>query len=469
LNGNMTNRDGDVITWFSHNRPKKINYGSTSSEFWYAADRSRYKHVAVSGGSTTTTRYFGPHFEVETRGSLTIYRHYVFAGGQAIAQHERRSSGSPLNDIQYLHRDHQASVVATTNVAGTVRQRFEYDAFGWRTRSFGSGADDTERGYTGHEHLDAVELTHMNGRVQDPELGRFISADPFVQAPYHSQSLNRYSYVWNNPLTFVDPSGFQTDWDVYPTPGPHCGKPGVHCVTPGPGGIAASSVIEVDDTYREAYIAAVLAQANVPAQPTYRANATVSPQQPPGFWYRYFNEGVVGFIASDVVGDLIAVANGAVFDDAYYNPVSGKTYNRADDIQRLGLQAVTMGLGGLTRLLGSLPARSAPNLLTGRGYDAGDMPVRIGGTWSVNDLKQGLLGHPPRGLGSPTLHHGGQMPGAALHEVLPKYHLNNSALHRNRWNQGVTDAMRLSDRQLHWWYRAREQGADQLLPRYIYD
>jgi RHS repeat-associated protein len=66
---------------------------------------------------------------------------------------------------------------------GTVRQRFEYNAFGGRARSFGSGADDPERGYTGHEHLDAVELTHMNGRVQDPELGRFISADPFVQAP----------------------------------------------------------------------------------------------------------------------------------------------------------------------------------------------------------------------------------------------------------------------------------------------
>ncbi len=207
-NGNMTNRDGDTITWFSHNRPKKINYGSSSSEFWYGSDRGRYKHVAISGGTTVTTRYFGPQFEVETRGSLTIYRHYVFAGGQAVAQYERRSSGSPLNDIQYLHRDQQANVVATTNAAGTVRQRWEYDAFGWRSRYAGSGADDTERGYTGHEHLDAVELTHMNGRVQDPELGRFISADPFVQAPYHSQSLNRYSYVWNNPMTLVDPSGF---------------------------------------------------------------------------------------------------------------------------------------------------------------------------------------------------------------------------------------------------------------------
>jgi hypothetical protein len=51
----------------------------------------------------------------------------------------------------------------------------------------------------------------MNGRVQDPVLGRFISADPFVQAPFHTQSHNRYSYVWNNPASLVDPSGFQTE------------------------------------------------------------------------------------------------------------------------------------------------------------------------------------------------------------------------------------------------------------------
>jgi hypothetical protein len=50
----------------------------------------------------------------------------------------------------------------------------------------------------------------MNGRVQDPVLGRFISADPFVQAPFHTQSHNRYSYVWNNPASLIDPSGFCT-------------------------------------------------------------------------------------------------------------------------------------------------------------------------------------------------------------------------------------------------------------------
>lgn len=110
-----------------------------------------------------------------------------------------------------------------------------------------------------------------------------------------------------------------------------------------------------------------------------------------------------------------------------------------------------------------------PNLSTGVGYDAGDAPVRITGNWSAHDMKQALLGHPPRGLGQPDLHHGGQMPGAAKHEVLPLDHRNNRALHGNRANQGVTAEMRQADRQLHWWYRAREQGADQHLPDWIYD
>jgi RHS repeat-associated protein len=73
-----------------------------------------------------------------------------------------------------------------------------------------AGSHETERGYTGHEHLDTVGLIHMNGRVQDPVLGRFISADPLIQAPYSTQSHNRYSYVWNNPVSLTDPSGFCT-------------------------------------------------------------------------------------------------------------------------------------------------------------------------------------------------------------------------------------------------------------------
>ena len=53
-----------------------------------------------------------------------------------------------------------------------------------------------------------VGLVHMNGRVYDPHIGRFLSADPFIQQPENVQSFNRYSYVLNNPLAYVDASGF---------------------------------------------------------------------------------------------------------------------------------------------------------------------------------------------------------------------------------------------------------------------
>jgi RHS repeat-associated protein len=66
----------------------------------------------------------------------------------------------------------------------------------------------TDRGYTLHEHLDEMGTIHMNGRVYDPLTGRFMSADPIVQAPGNLQSYNRYAYVMNNPLNLTDPSGY---------------------------------------------------------------------------------------------------------------------------------------------------------------------------------------------------------------------------------------------------------------------
>jgi len=102
-------------------------------------------------------------------------------------------------------------------------------------------------------------------------------------------------------------------------------------------------------------------------------------------------------------------------------------------------------------------------------YGPNGQPVRIAGDWSVNDMKAALLGHPPKGLGKPDLHHADQMPGSGIHEVLPVFHRGNKSLHPNKFNQGVTPEMRDADRKLHWWYRAREQGADDVLPNWIYD
>jgi RHS repeat-associated protein len=82
--------------------------------------------------------------------------------------------------------------------------------------SFGTDVDISKRGFTDHEHLDEQELIHMNGRVYDYNLGRFLSVDPFIQFVGNSQGINPYSYIMNNPLAGTDPTGYviETVWDV---------------------------------------------------------------------------------------------------------------------------------------------------------------------------------------------------------------------------------------------------------------
>ena len=118
----------------------------------------------------------------------------------------------------YLLEDHLGSVDGFTSSSGQLLSRTSYQPFGARRSGdwlAGTPSGEwqqirstTPRGYTDHEHLDNVGIVHVDGRVYDPVLGRFLSPDPMVQAPYDTQGLNRYAYVRNNPLRYTDPSGF---------------------------------------------------------------------------------------------------------------------------------------------------------------------------------------------------------------------------------------------------------------------
>ena len=70
-----------------------------------------------------------------------------------------------------------------------------------------SGSVTTQYKFTDQEFDPESGLYNYNARLYDPALGRFISADSLVQDPFVPQTLNRYSYVGNNPLLYVDPSG----------------------------------------------------------------------------------------------------------------------------------------------------------------------------------------------------------------------------------------------------------------------
>jgi RHS repeat-associated protein len=210
-NGNMLSGDSRTITYTTQDVPKKITKGSNSVEFFYGPNQERYKRIDVEGGVTTTTISIGAYERIKS-GSDTTYKYYV--GGFAVVS----KKNSEAQKTQYLLKDHQGSVVAAVDSLGAVVERMSFDAWGKRRSVTWEGMSDTSlfayksavtnRGYTGHEHVDSMGLIHMNGRVYDPVIGRFLSADPFVQDATNSQSLNRYSYVMNNPLSMTDPSGF---------------------------------------------------------------------------------------------------------------------------------------------------------------------------------------------------------------------------------------------------------------------
>jgi len=116
--------------------------------------------------------------------------------------------------FMYLHRDHLGSIMAISNSEGQAIEKTHYSAWGEVAEYWDTQGNDTlgytsilGRGYTGHEHFNSVGLIHMNGRMYDAKLRRFLSPDNFIQDPFNTQSFNRYGYVWNNPLKYNDPSG----------------------------------------------------------------------------------------------------------------------------------------------------------------------------------------------------------------------------------------------------------------------
>jgi RHS repeat-associated protein len=118
--------------------------------------------------------------------------------------------------LRYYLKDSLGSIAGITNIAGQLDERYLYDAWGSRRKTLHeSRYFEVAPGYTGHQHLDALGLIHMGGRVYDPRMARFLSADPYVQAPQYSQSHNRYAYVLNNPLRLIDPSGYGIFGDLF--------------------------------------------------------------------------------------------------------------------------------------------------------------------------------------------------------------------------------------------------------------
>ena len=151
---------------------------------------------------------FTPLYESSTSNGETKNLHYLTSATGIFAIFVTQNGGG--GTMYYTLKDHQGSLAAT--VHGNTVERLSYDPWGRRRNTTNFGYDNVshtfDRGYTLHEHYDEFDLINMNGRLYDPILGRMLSPDIVVQDEQSSQAYNRYSYCFNNPLRFTDPSGY---------------------------------------------------------------------------------------------------------------------------------------------------------------------------------------------------------------------------------------------------------------------
>ena len=187
----------------------------------YGAGGARYyKHT-----EDVKTYYLGKAYEEQIKGQEETQICYISIGGKTIGTHTQvinkdyvptnsNYKETPFN--RYFHTDALGSITAITDDTGTVVERRSYEPFG-KIRAMDYGTNNntisnqihqTTRAYTGHEQIKEISgLIHMNARVYDSDIGRFLSADTIIQDPHDSQSYNRYSYVRNNPMKYTDPTG----------------------------------------------------------------------------------------------------------------------------------------------------------------------------------------------------------------------------------------------------------------------
>lgn len=253
-------RDGNLwrgYSWTSFGKPRVMDHysgpvlignddaGATrqliQARFVYDAHSNRQAKYLLKDGKVKRTLYLGSVEIVETRiyevnvdfglsefvGRSTKYH---FGNGEfvevdvpdATTENDTDSTFSHSQTV-FFHRDNLGSISTITDSAGEAIEHMSFASFGMRRNGATWEADsatgddasskrlegeNTNRGYTGHEQLDDFQLIHMNGRIYDPEIGRFLAPDPFVAKPGNSQSYNRYAYVMNNPHRYTDPSGY---------------------------------------------------------------------------------------------------------------------------------------------------------------------------------------------------------------------------------------------------------------------
>jgi RHS repeat-associated protein len=228
-NGNQTAnyRQGLTASWTSFDKPLELQngYGSYGRiHYTYDADHTRIKRETLAptgtepyttySGMWGTTITIGP-YEKRWGNQLPTMDHVIriLVGDRAVAERVWRTDGQDgtVQWVYHLH-DAQGSIERSLDASGAAIEWASYDAFGAK-RGYqwdGSGAGPfptTRHGYTGARGEDELGLIDLGDRVYDALYKRFLSADSVIPNASYGPAWNRYSYAFNNPLRYTDPSG----------------------------------------------------------------------------------------------------------------------------------------------------------------------------------------------------------------------------------------------------------------------
>ncbi|MDQ1858423.1 RHS repeat-associated core domain-containing protein [Chryseobacterium sp. WLY505] len=219
-----TQRGFATIKYNAFKSPLQITLaGKEDLSFDYNILKTRYSmKSSVTGRQKFYSSDFAVEITKEANGKTQLITYVT--GDPYTANYIKKEvlNGGTLaeNANYYLHRDNVGSIVAISKTDGSVVEKRFFDAWG-NLKGIVNAAgqmitDPTaisnytsflDRGYTGHEHLWKTGLINMNARLYDPVLRRFLSPDNLVQDPFNTQSYNRFGYVYNNPLLYVDIDG----------------------------------------------------------------------------------------------------------------------------------------------------------------------------------------------------------------------------------------------------------------------
>ncbi len=222
--GIQSGTQGDEITgilqeieYTAFNKVSSVQHSEGNNdryEILYGLDQQRIKTSYYTDGQKQYDRYYFGSYEKEVgKDGNIIHIDYIYSPAGLTAIRKMAPSVSPTvgePTMYYVHTDNLGSIQVITDSEGNVKEEYAYTAWGGRIALIESPLGElgvSSLGYTGHEHLEPLGLINMNGRIYDPSLARFLSPDPYVQAPDFTQGFNRYSYCWNNPFKYTDPSG----------------------------------------------------------------------------------------------------------------------------------------------------------------------------------------------------------------------------------------------------------------------